>query len=190
MDFNGGPLGGNGKFIKTTAEGSWWVPVGVAGGNVNEPGSGLTFALGMTFRTGAIQGDSERFPFERFWMGGVQFGERLRGYEETTITPEGYVPRDAGGVQEAQRLGDAFLLVGADYAIRLSDNISGMVFFEAGNVWRHPREIDVSRLRRGGGIGIELVTPFGPIGLDFAYGFDRTDPGWELHFRMGGQGPF
>ena len=31
VDLNGGPLGGNGKFIKTTAEGSWWIPVGVAG---------------------------------------------------------------------------------------------------------------------------------------------------------------
>ena len=34
----------------------------------------------------------QRFPFERFWMGGVQFGHPLRGYEETTVTPLGYIP--------------------------------------------------------------------------------------------------
>ena len=36
------------------------------------------------------------------------------------------------------------------------------------------------------GIGLQLVTPFGPIGLDYAYGFDKTLPGWQLHFRFGG----
>ena len=31
----------------------------------------------------------------------------------------------------------------------------------------------------------------GPLGLDYAYGFDRVDangqpnPGWKLHFRLG-----
>jgi outer membrane translocation and assembly module TamA len=32
---------------------------------------------------------------------------------------------------------------------------------------------------------VQIVTPFGPIGLDYAYGLDRTVPGWQLHFRMG-----
>ena len=27
---------------------------------------------------------------------------------------------------------------------------------------------------------------FGPIGLDYAYGFDKTEPGWQLHFNLGG----
>ncbi len=188
-EFNGGILGGDGQFSLHRLQGSWWVPVGQLGGGA--PGSRpIVLALGFRANLGAIFGNAEAFPFERFWMGGVQFGERLRGYEETTITPVGYVARDSGSVQEAQRLGDAFLLVGADYAIRLSDAISASAFFEAGNVWRDPREINVSRLRRGAGIGVELVTPFGPLGLDFAYGFDRTDPGWEMHFRMGSQGPF
>jgi outer membrane translocation and assembly module TamA len=30
-----------------------------------------------------------------------------------------------------------------------------------------------------------VVTPFGPIGLDLAYGFDKPDPGWEVHFKFG-----
>ena len=33
--------------------------------------------------------------------------------------------------------------------------------------------------------GAQIVTPFGPIGLDYAYGFDKPVPGWQLHFRMG-----
>ena len=45
--------------------------------------------------------------------------------------------------------------------------------------------IDPTKLFRGAGFGAQLVTPFGPIGLDYAYGFDKPNPGWKLHFRMG-----
>jgi len=184
-EFTGGILGGDGRYSKHRVEGSWWVPVGSIGGG--SPGSRpVVFALGLKARAGTIFGDAEAFPFDRFWMGGVQFGERIRGYDETTITPGGYYPRGAPGIQDIQRLGDTFLLLSAQYAMRISDMISLSAFYDAGNLWSHPREIDPSRLRRGAGIGVEMVTPFGPIGLDYAYGFDRTDPGWELHFRMGG----
>jgi outer membrane protein insertion porin family len=98
-------------------------------------------------------GDVTRFPFDRFWLGGVQFGEPLRGYEETTITPVGYFPRGSGQVTDIQRLGDAFLTVGAEYAVRLNDNISVSTFYEAGNVWRNIREVDPTRMRRGAGLG-------------------------------------
>ena len=188
--FTGGPLGGDARYVKHTGEAEWWVPVGRVGGG--SPGSRpVIFALGMRARAGAIGGDADPFPFDRFWMGGVQFGERLRGYEETTVTPEGYFPRGSRQINEAARLGDAFMVIGAEYAVRLMDNISVSAFYEAGNVWRSPSEIDPSRLFRGAGIGVKLVTPFGPIGLDYAYGFDRDVPGWELHFNMGGMGgPF
>ena len=67
----------------------------------------------------------------------------------------------------------------------MSDQISLGFFYDAGNVYRDPFSFDPTRLFRGAGIGAALVTPFGPIGLDYAYGFDRTNPGWQLHFRMG-----
>jgi outer membrane translocation and assembly module TamA len=47
-------------------------------------------------------------------------------------------------------------------------------------------EFNTSRLFRGAGVGVTLVTPFlGAIGIDAAYGFDRPNPGWEIHFKMG-----
>lgn len=184
-EFSGGLLGGDGDFSKHTVEGTWWVPAGQLGGS--GPGSrGIRLALGLSARAGTIFGDASNFPFERFWMGGVQFGETLRGYEETTLTPQGYVPRGSQEVSDIARLGNSFLLLTAEYAIRLSDQMSVSLFYDAGGVWRDPLEIDASRLFRGAGVGIQLVTPFGPLGLDYAYGFDKTDPGFELHFRMGG----
>jgi outer membrane protein insertion porin family len=186
-DLNGGFLGGDGDFNRHRLRGEWWVPVGEFGGEA--PGSRpIIFSLGLKARAGTIFGDASRFPFDRFWLGGVQFGESLRGYDETTITPQGYFPRGSGQITDIERLGDTFVKLGAEYAARISNNLSFSAFYEAGNVWRSPREIDPSRLFRGAGVGIMVVTPFGPIGLDYAYGFDKAVPGWQLHFRMGGQG--
>jgi len=183
-DFNGGILGGDGDFVRHLAEGTWFVPVGSLGGGT--PGSSpVQFALGLSAKGGAVLGNAERFPFDRFWMGGVQFGQRLRGYDETTVTPLGYRPRGGGGVADVERLGDAFVLLSAEYAIRFNDNLGLSLFYDAGNVWTTPVQVDPSRLFRGAGIGVQLVTPFGPLGLDYAYGFDKDVPGWQLHFRLG-----
>jgi outer membrane protein insertion porin family len=182
--FSGGPLGGNSAFQKYTFTGSWWVPVGKLGGT--QPGTRpIRFALGLSADAGALFGDASRFPFERFWLGGVQFGKPLRGYDETTITPNGYFPREDRSIALQDRMGDAYVRLSAEYAIRLNDNISTSLFYEAGNVWRRAVEINPTRLYRSAGVGLTLITPFGPIGLDYAYGFDRTDPGWKLHFKFG-----
>jgi outer membrane protein insertion porin family len=187
-DLNGGLLGGDGDFQKYTISGAWYVPIGQLGGS--QPGTRpIRFTLGLNAEAGAIFGDASRFPFDRFWMGGVQFGRPLRGYDETTITPLGYIGRcDTGSptcppLQE--RFGDAYLRLSAEYALRLSDNISISAFYDAGNVWREPSEFNPTRLLRGAGLGLTLVTPFGPLGLDYAYGFDKTVPGFQLHFKFG-----
>ena len=185
IEANGGLLGGDGQFTRVLADANWWVPIGgSAMGEGGAPG-GVRFALGLTLRAGAVFGDASAFPFDRFWMGGVQFGQNLRGYDETTITPLGYFPERAGGINDIDRLGDAFFSVTAEYALRLSGQIGISLFYDAGNVWRRPGEFDPTRMFRGAGLGLSLVTPFGPIGLDYAYGFDKTNPGWQLHFRMG-----
>jgi outer membrane protein insertion porin family len=183
VEQNGGWLGGDGDFTRLLADGTWWVPVGQLGGN--EQGGGVRFALGLTLRAGAVFGDASAFPFDRFWMGGVQFGQNLRGYDETTITPLGYYPEASREIDDIDRLGDAYLSLTAEYAIRVSDQIGVGLFYDAGSVWQDPQQFDPTSLYRGAGFGMQIVTPFGPIGLDYAYGFDKTFPGWKLHFRMG-----
>ena len=185
VEMNGGILGGDGDFIRHLVEGSWYVPVGQVGGGGGGGGSPIRFTLGLHLRGGAVFGDVSNFPFDRFWMGGVQFGENLRGYDETSITPSGYYPERSRDIADIDRLGDAFIAMTAEYAIRVSDNLSLSTFFDAGNVWADASSIDPTRLFRGAGLGVQLVTPFGPIGLDYAYGFDKSNPGWQLHFRMG-----
>lgn len=182
VEFNGGLLGGDGQFTRHLWEAAWWVPLGTAGDGMAQ---GPTLALGTSLKSGAIFGNPDRFPFDRFWMGGVQFGQTLRGYDETSVTPLGYFPENATGIADIDRLGNAFLTVTTELALRLNQSLSISTFFDAGNVWREPGEMDPSQLFRGAGMGLQLVTPFGPIGLDYAYGFDKAVPGWQLHFRMG-----
>ncbi len=183
IDKSGGILGGDGDFWKLTGEGTWWVPVGGVGEGLGGPS--LRFALGLSLRGGALFGDASLFPFERFWMGGVQFGQMLRGYDETSITPEGWFPENSRLISDIDRLGNAFISLTAEYAARFGDNLSVSVFYDAGNTWRSPLEVDPAQMYRGAGVGLQIVTPFGPLGLDYAYGFDKLVPGWQLHFRLG-----
>ena len=184
VELNGGPLGGAGDFIKNTAQAQWMIPVGQLGGEGTTPGS-VQFAMGLHVRGGALFGDASRFPFESFWMGGVQFGQPLRGYDETSITPQGYFPERGGGIRQIERLGNAYFSTTAEFKTVISSNIGISAFFDAGNNWEGPGHLNTSRLFRGAGFGVQLVTPFGPIGLDYAYGFDKPEPGWQLHFKMG-----
>ena len=94
-------------------------------------------------------------------------------------------PERATGINDVDRLGTTFIGFTAEYAVRMGGNISVSLFYDAGNVWSDAYDITVSNLFRGAGVGIQLVTPFGPIGLDYAYGFDKPIPGFQLHFRMG-----
>ncbi len=184
VELNGGPLGGAGDFIKHTGQVQWMIPIGQLGGEGATPGS-VQFALGLHARGGALFGDASRFPFESFWLGGVQFGQPLRGYDETSITPQGYYPERGGGIRQIERLGNAYFTTTAEFKAVINSNIGLSAFFDAGNNWQSPGHLNTSRLFRGAGFGVQLVTPFGPIGLDYAYGFDKAEPGWQLHFKMG-----
>ena len=53
------------------------------------------------------------------------------------------------------------------------------------DIWSSARDINPSRLYRALGVGATVVTPFGPLGIDIAYGFDRLPtPGWKFHFKI------
>jgi outer membrane protein insertion porin family len=126
----------------------------------------------------------------------VQFGEQLRGYPEFSITPNGFI--DSTDTYQASRssFGNAFFTTTAELGLRLNSSVYVNTFFDAGNVWRKATDFNPTRLFRGAGFGASVVTPLGPLGLDYAYGFDRTvrdpvtgivrpAPKWQFHFRLG-----
>jgi outer membrane protein insertion porin family len=189
-ELNGGFLGGTGNYRKIDLEGRWYAPLGTVGGS-GQFGGGVTFVLGLTARSGFIFGDPGPFFTELYSMGGVQFGIPLRGYNEFSITPDGYDPRASSGTASVNAFGKAYSAFTVETGARISGALYVNTFLDAGNVYREARQYDPTRLFRGAGFGVAIVSPLGPLGIDIGYGFDKTDvagrpaPGWQLHFRLG-----
>jgi len=190
-ELNGGFLGGTGDYRKVDVEGRWYAPLGTLGGGGDQFGGGVQFVLGFTAKSGFIFGDADNFFTELYSLGGVQFGVPLRGYDEFAITPNGFDPQAGGSSANPEAFGKSFATFTVEAGARISQSLYASLFLDAGNVYRTARQWDPTRLYRGAGAGVALVSPLGPIGVDFGYGFDRVDaqgnpdPGWQLHFKVG-----
>jgi outer membrane protein insertion porin family len=189
--FNGGPLGGSSDFQRYTGEMQSYATLATFGENVmgSQP---LFLTLGLSVRAGALFGNpGPFFVSQSFSLGGVQYGEQLRGYDEFSLTPGGFIV-DADQ-QQAQResFGNAFYTSSIELGLRLTQQMKIAAFYDVGNIWSRPRDFDPTRLYRGAGAGLSVVTPLGPLGLDLGYGFDRVDaagrkdPKWQVHFKFG-----
>jgi outer membrane protein insertion porin family len=189
-ELNGGFLGGTGNFQKLELEGRWYAPLATLGGD-GQMGSGVQLLVGLSARSGVIFGDAGPFYTELYSMGGVQFGIPLRGYPEFSITPNGYDARAQANTASSNAFGQSFAAFNVTMGARVSQFLNLSLFVDAGNNYRSAAQYDPTRLFRGAGAGVAVVSPLGPIGVDMAYGFDRTDlvgrpkPGWQLHFRVG-----
>jgi len=185
---NGGPLGGSGNFRRATFEGRWYAPLNRS---LDPQGPPVTFVVGFTAKTGFVWGDPGPHFRSLFSMGGTQFGIPLRGYEEFSITPRGFDPTAQGLRVNVDAFGQSYAAFTAELGARMSQMLYINTFMDAGNVWARPEQFNPTRLFRGAGFGLSLVSPLGPIGLDYAYGFDRVDlqgnpdPGWKFHFKIG-----
>jgi outer membrane protein insertion porin family len=196
-DFSGGLLGGGVNFQRYTTEMRAYAPLALLGGK--KPGSQpIKLVMGLTGRMGAVVGNPGGYFFQQqFAVGGVMFGQNLRGYPEFSITPDGFDPgTDQFRASSAAAFGNAFVTMTAEVGLRVSQSLYASAFYDAGNNYRSPRQFNPTRLFRSAGFGVSTVTPLGPLGLDLAYGFDRTvrdlttgrripDPKWQFHFRLG-----
>jgi outer membrane protein insertion porin family len=182
---------GGAKFTRHTGEIAHYASLWQFGGSElgSEP---ITLLLGLKARGGALFGDAAGFYIsQKFSLGGVQYGEPLRGYEEFSITPHGYLPSTSQTTAQPSSFGAAFFTNTVELGLRVSQQLYLDGFYDAGNIWDRPQDFNPTRLFRGAGVGGAIVTPLGPLGLDLGYGFDRTDalgrktPGWQLHFKFG-----
>lgn len=187
----GGPLGGSGDFRRATVEGRWYTPLAQLGGG-DVFGGGMKVVLGLGVQAGWVWGDAGPHFRQLFSMGGTQFGIPLRGYEEFSITPNGYDPTASGTrASSVNAFGGSYFAFTGEVGLRISQMLYLSTFLDAGNIWSRPGQFNPTRLFRGAGIGASLITPLGPIGIDYAYGFDRVDvngnpdPGFKFHFRLG-----
>lgn len=188
---NGGILGGDADYQKLNLDTRWFTPLGTLGAKHGQLGSGIQFTLGITAKSGFIFGNTGNFFTELYSMGGVQYGIPLRGYPEFSITPDGYNPSASSTSATPSSFGKSYAAFTTEAGARISQAIYTDIFFDAGNVYRTVEQYDPTRLFRGVGIGVAVISPLGPIGVDLGYGLDKTDllghpaPGWQVHFRLG-----
>lgn len=157
----GGAFGGDFNYFKQIAEVSWYT---------------TTFwklVLRTKWRMGYVSayGNSNNDvpPDERFSLGGTG-SDGLRGYGDRTIGPAN------GGLRE--------VLFSTEYTVPISsDQVVGLIFFDAGNSFDKFEEFSFWDLKKGSGLGARIRSPFGLIGFDYAYNFEEKE--WEPHFQFG-----
>lgn len=138
------------------------------------------FSLMLRSRLGFIEGITNRDTvpiYERFTPGGTGV-DGIRGYSDRSL-----------GVYEGGYNigGKALAIYSLEYKFRPSPQLAFLAFVDAGNTWNSFRDLNISNLKRGAGVGVRLEIPMlGLIGFDFGYGFDRDGGGkWEPHFQIG-----
>jgi len=138
------------------------------------------FSLMFRSRLGLIEGftSHDTIPVsERFYPGGTGL-DGIRGYADRSL-----------GVYEGGYNigGKALAIYSMEYKFRPSPQLAFLAFVDAGNTWNSFRDLNISNLKRGAGVGVRLEIPMiGLLGFDFGYGFDRAGGGkWEPHFQIG-----
>jgi outer membrane protein insertion porin family len=115
----------------------------------------------------------------------------LRGYDEFSVTPKGYDPLASVNGASPDAVGKAFFASTGEFGVRLSQGVYASAFVDVGNVWADAQQFNPTKLFRGAGLGLSIISPLGPVGIDCAYGFDKVDtlghpdPSWKIHFRLG-----
>ncbi len=83
--------------------------------------------------------------------------------------------------------GAGLLLASAELRFPIFGAVNGELFVDGGNVWPAWQDIAPSQMRWGGGVGLRVETPVGPLRLEYGWKFDRRvgeSPG-ELFLSLG-----
>jgi outer membrane protein insertion porin family len=140
---------------------------------------GLTETLVLAWRVKAgllISQETDQFvPVEeRFYSGG---STSVRGWSRFELGP-----KDASGVP----IGGNSLLEGSlELRFPIWNILSGVAFFDFGNVWMPSLTYKLDELRFAAGVGLRVGTPVGPIRLDYARQLGSGEGLTQLFFSFG-----
>jgi len=130
-------------------------------------------------------GGSDDVPFfKRYFLGG---STGLRGWGRFEVAPLSASGLPLGGFSLFQTSLEARALVWGSVGV--------VLFFDTGNVWEDPWQVDVNDLRHDVGPGLRYITPVGPLRVDLAYQLNPIDGllvegapqtrRWRVHFSIG-----
>lgn len=193
------------EFNKVIGDMSWYLPGGGANVIALRVRAGSVFGSNLSFgRSGDFPSFVPQQ--ERLFAGGAQTVRGYRQNElgpqvyvadrfEETFTGEFAgtdsvfvlaAPTTNGRLDETVRTravptgGNRLVVTNAEYRMRppvLSDLLQLVAFVDAGNVWDQRTGSDAKRLYATPGFGVRVVSPFGPIRVDFGYNRHKPAPG-------------
>ncbi len=171
-EYSGGILGADNKFQKYYADSSlfysgWWNHV-----------------IAVHARAGLMRSESTDAYFlfyERFFLGGV---DSIRGYDDWEIYPD---PDETGFINPYG--GDKVFFANFEYRVPISQQLTGALFFDIGQVWDESTANVFSEINMKRGLGLEArFTMLGMlVRLGWGYGLDRIsgEPAGKFHFTVG-----
>lgn len=116
--------------------------------------------------------------FDRFFLGG---GTSVRGYEELQL--QDFTLNPSGAVSRIYKL-----LSNIELRFPVFWRFGGQLFIDGGNLWDEFSRVSPTKLKYSAGVGFSLLTPMGPVRLDYGYklGPDEDDTGERsrLHFGL------
>ena len=78
-------------------------------------------------------------------------------------------------------------LINAEFRFPIWRSLKGVLFFDDGNIYDKPEDLDLFELREVLGVGLRLETPIGPLRLEYGRKLDREpeESKGELFFAIG-----
>ena len=121
---------------------------------------------------------------ERFFTGG---DTTVRGFARDSLGDVGTL--DPNGFPTG---GHALTVLNAELRAPLWRELGGVVFVDAGNVFRRVTDLDLGALRTSAGFGFRYKSPVGPVRVDFGFRLgsrrgvpDESEPSYAVHFSIG-----
>lgn len=144
----------------------------------------LRWTLASRLKLGAIfeAGETKSIPVsELFFAGGAT---TVRGFQEQLLGPVKTL--DKNGKIETSTGGKLIALGNIEARIPLFWLFVGEIFIDAGNVWAELQNFDYEDIRLSTGAGIAVITPLGPVRVDYGYKLQRQsiDPSPDA-FHLG-----
>jgi outer membrane protein insertion porin family len=170
LQYAGGPFGGDSQFTKLEGITSWYFP--------------LFWGTVFHIRGSAGQAwedETGKLPvYERFYLGGIN---TIRGFKYAKISPKDPETGDLVGGDKMWYSNTELL-----FPLVAKQGIQGVLFYDMGQVFNNDENWSLSDFRKSAGVGINWLSPIGPLRLVWGYNLDPLsgEPQSVWDFSIGG----